>query len=89
MKEGRVLVVTVVTDESLMEVAGGIMEGRAATEDTELSMEVAGGVNIGRAVIEDVVSVEPSLKGCGVLVGTRPIATDISIICNERVLSLV
>ena len=84
------MIVTVVTDESLMEVAGGVTEGRVATEDTELSMEVAGGVDMGRAAIEDVVSVEPSLKERGVLVGIRPIATDnILIICDERVLLLV
>ena len=53
---------TVVTDESLMEVAGGIMEGRVATEDTELLMEVTGRVNMGRATIEDVIPAEPSLN---------------------------
>ena len=104
------MIVTVVTDESLMEVAGGVtggratiedvirlvgvtggvIEGRVVTEDTELSMEVASGVKMpGRAVIEDVVSVEPSLKGRGVLVSIRPIATDSLIICDERVLLLV
>ena len=58
------------------------MEGRAATEDVELSMGVVGGVKVGKAVIvEDVVVMEPSLKGRGELVGTIPTATD-SLIMN-------
>lgn len=65
-----------------MGVAGGVMEGRAATEDVELSMGVVGGVKVGKAVIvEDVVVMEPSSKGRGELVGTTPTATD-SLIMN-------
>ena len=53
VKRGRALVVTVVTDESLMEVSGGIMEGRATTEDVIQLVGVAGGITEGRAATED------------------------------------
>ena len=54
MKGGRALLVTIVIDESLVEVAGGVTGGRAAIEDVEPLVGVAGGVTGGRVAIEDV-----------------------------------
>ena len=88
---GRVCV-ALVTDEPLMGSVGGAIEGRATTDDvvvTEPSMVAVGGAIEGRATIEVVVviTVWPGVKGCGMLVGFRPIVagTDSTFISDERV----
>ena len=86
---GRVCV-ALVTDEPLMGSVGGAIEGRATTDDVvvaEPRMVAAGGAMDGRATIEVavVVTVWPGVKGCGTVVGFRPIAaeTDSTFTCDK------